>query len=138
MQLSEQQMYNEALIQLVVLLYQIDGRVSLSEQDYLEELMEGMSWQSPISRQARLNAIISETRQCIERQQHVELLQTLKPILNMDANKTLEVAMAITAVDGERSEPETELLALLTHKILSKALLKSFSPRPTRVAFTAG
>jgi tellurite resistance protein len=138
MQLSEQQMYNEALIQLVVLLYQIDGRVSLSEQDYLDALMEGMSWESPISRQARLNAIISETRQCVEQQQHVELLQTLKPILNMDADKTLEVAMAITAVDGERSEPETELLALLTHKILSKALLKSFTPPLSTVPLTAG
>lgn len=137
MQLSEQQLYNEALIQLVVLLYQIDGRVSLSEQDFLDTLMDEMEWQSPISRQARLSAIISETRQCVERQQHVELLQTLKPTLNIDADKTLEVAMAITAIDGERSEPETELLALLTHKILSKALLKSLSPQAPLVAVPA-
>ncbi len=31
--------------------------------------------------------------------------------------------MAITGVDGERSEEETELLSLLTHKLLAKALV---------------
>jgi len=35
----------------------------------------------------------------------------------------MEVAMAITGVDGERSEEETELLSLLTHKLLAKALV---------------
>ncbi|MEE3222031.1 MAG: TerB family tellurite resistance protein, partial [Pseudomonadota bacterium] len=35
MQLSEQQSFNQALIKLSVLLYQVDGMVTLSEQDYL-------------------------------------------------------------------------------------------------------
>ncbi|MET1218972.1 MAG: TerB family tellurite resistance protein, partial [Glaciecola sp.] len=38
MQLSPLQRFNEALIKLSVLLYQIDGKITLSEQDYLEDV----------------------------------------------------------------------------------------------------
>ena len=55
MQLSEQQSFNQALIKLSVLLYQVDGMVTLSEQDYLSSMVESLDWQSPICREAFLN-----------------------------------------------------------------------------------
>ena len=104
MQLSPNQRFNEALIKTAVLLYQVDGLVSLTEQDYLEELINDLKWQSPICKDAFLTQAIQADE------------------LNFDAAKVLEVAMGITGVDGERSEHETELLHYLTHKLLAREL----------------
>jgi tellurite resistance protein len=123
MQLSEQQSFNQALIQLSVLLYQVDGVVTLSEQDYLSEIVDSLSWESPICPEAFLNDTIYQTRKAIDTGDAVSYMRSLKNALSFDADKTLEVAMAITGVDGERSEAETELLSLLTHKVLAKALV---------------
>ena len=123
MQLSEQQSFNQALIKLSVLLYQVDGMVTLSEQDYLNAMVESLDWQSPICREAFLNDTIYQTRKAIDTGDTITFLRSLKHDLSFDAEKTLEVAMAITGVDGERSEEETELLSLLTHKLLAKALI---------------
>ena len=123
MQLSEEQSFNQALIKLSVLLYQVDGMVTLSEQDYLNAMVESLDWQSPICREAFLNDTIYQTRKAIDTGDARTFLRSLKHDLSFDAEKTLEVAMAITGVDGERSEEETELLSLLTHKLLAKALI---------------
>ncbi|CAI4166731.1 Tellurite resistance protein [Alteromonas macleodii] len=123
MQLSEEQSFNQALIKLSVLLYQVDGMVTLSEQDYLNAMVESLDWQSPICREAFLNDTIYQTRKAIDTGDARTFLRSLKHDLSFDAEKTLEVAMAITGVDGERSEEETELLSLLTHKLLAKALV---------------
>ena len=123
MQLSEQQSFNQALIKLSVLLYQVDGVVTLSEQDYLNEIVEKLDWESPICPEAFINDTIYQTRKAIDTGDALPYLRSLQQDLTYDAEKTLEVAMAITGVDGERSEAETELLSLLTHKVLAKALV---------------
>lgn len=122
-QLSEQQNFNQALIKLSVLLYQVDGMVTLSEQDYLNSVVDSLDWQSPICPEAFLTDTIYQTRKAIDTGDTISYLKSLKQHLSFDAEKTLEVAMAITGVDGERSEEETELLSLLTHKLLAKALV---------------
>lgn len=123
MQLSAKQYFNQALIKMAVLLYQVDGMVSLSEQDYLEALVDDLDWQSPICSDAFLNDAIFQARQAIDTAQQREYLKSLKPELSFDVEKALEVAMSITGADGERSEKETELLSLLTHKLLAKELI---------------
>lgn len=123
MQLSDQQSFNQALIKLSVLLYQVDGMVTLSEQDYLNDMVESLDWQSPICAEAFLNDTIYQTRKAIDTGDAITYLRSLKDDLAFNAEKTMEVAMAITGVDGERSEEETELLSLLTHKLLAKALV---------------
>ena len=123
MQLSEQQSFNQALIKLSVLLYQVDGVVTLSEQDYVNEIVEKLDWESPICPEAFINDTIYQTRKAIDTGDALPYLRSLQQDLTYDAEKTLEVAMAITGVDGERSEAETELLSLLTHKVLAKALV---------------
>lgn len=123
MQLSDQQSFNQALIKLSVLLYQVDGMVTLSEQDYLNDMVDSLDWQSPICPEAFLNDTIYQTRKAIDTGDAITYLRSLKDDLAFNAEKTMEVAMAITGVDGERSEEETELLSLLTHKLLAKALI---------------
>jgi tellurite resistance protein len=123
MHLSEQQSFNQALIKLAVLLYQVDGMVTLSEQDYLNAVVEELDWQSPICPEAFLTDTIYQTRQAIDTGDTLQYMRNLKDDLVFDAEKALEVAMMITGVDGERSEEETELLSVLTHKLLAKALV---------------
>lgn len=122
MQLSPNQRFNEALIKTAVLLYQVDGLVSLTEQDYLEELINDLKWQSPICKDAFLTQAIHEARVANDAGDALEFLKSQADELNFDAAKVVEVAMGITGVDGERSEHETELLHYLTHKLLAREL----------------
>lgn len=122
MQVSARQNFNQALIKMAVLLYQVDGKVSLSEQDYLETLVDELDWQSPICTEAFLNDAIFQARQAIDTEQQRTFLKSLKEALSFDVDTALEVAMNITGIDGERSENETELLSLLTHKLLAREL----------------
>ena len=127
MQLSTQQQYQEALIKMAVLFYQVDGKITLTEQDYLDELLESLDWDSPISRDAFMNDVIYHTRTAIDAGEATDVLKSLQPQLVKDANRAVEVATVMTGVDGERSDEETELLSLLTHKLLAKALTETVS-----------
>ncbi|QPG04800.1 TerB family tellurite resistance protein [Salinimonas marina] len=123
MQLSSQQTFNQALIRLSVLLYQVDNKVTLTEQDYLEELLASLDWQSPICREAFFNDVVYQTRLALDTGEGIYYLRSFKDDLLFDAEKAMEVAMAMTGIDGDRSEEETEILALLSHKMLAKALV---------------
>jgi len=125
MHLSEEQKFNQALIKLAVLFYQVDRKILLSEQDYLEELVESLKWDSPICREAYVNEVIYQTRTALDTGDAADILRSLQTDLAFNANQALEVAMAMSGVDGERSEEETELLSLLTHKVLARELTAS-------------
>ncbi|MBF7074890.1 TerB family tellurite resistance protein [Glaciecola sp. MH2013] len=120
---QQSQQHNEALIKLTVLLYQIDGIVTLTEQDYFQELVDNMPWHSGISKEAFINDAIHQARAAIDSLKAPDFIRALSDELNIDAAKTLEVAMAITKADGERSEEEVELLALLANRVLAKGLV---------------
>ena len=122
MQLSPLQRYNQSLIKLAVLLYQVDGKITLSEQDYLEGVISKMRWQSPISITAFCNEAIHLAREAVDNDEAVEFVRDMANDLNFDANHVVEVAMGITGIDGERSEREAEVLHYLTHKLLAKEL----------------
>ena len=120
---QQYQQHNEALIKLTVLLYQIDGKITLSEQDYFDNLVNEMSWHSGISKEAFINDAIHQAREAIDGFAAPEFIRSLSDELNIDAARTLEVAMAITKADGERSEEEVELLALLANRVLARGLV---------------
>ncbi|GGW74665.1 tellurite resistance TerB family protein [Alteromonas halophila] len=130
MQLSPLQHFNEALIKLAVMLYQVDGTVTLTEQDYLSALVDELDWQSPICPEAFLNQSIYDARRALDLGEQLPYLRELQSALEYDADKALEVAMAITGVDGERSIEETEILSLLTHKLLARALVSQSRTQP--------
>ena len=122
MQLTEQQGFNEALKKLLVLLYQIDGKVSLKEQDYLDQVITQLDWGSSISQSAFLNDAIHRARQVIDNKDCKAFIRDLGYELNQDANRALDLAMELTGIDGGRTEEETELLAYLTNRVLGKSL----------------
>ena len=125
MHLSEEQRFNQAIIKLAVLFYQVDRKILLSEQDYLEELIESLEWDSPICREAYVKEVIYQIRTALDAGEAVDTLRSLQSDLSFDANTALEVAMGMSGADGERSEEETELLSLLTHKLLARELVAS-------------
>ena len=122
MQLSPLQRFNESLIKLSVLLYQIDGKITLSEQDYLEQVIAELVWQSPISLEAFTNDAIHQARVAVDNDEALAFVKAMVDDLNFDAEKVVEVAMGITGIDGERSEQETDILNVLTHKYLAREL----------------
>ncbi len=74
-----------------------------------------------------MNDVIYHTRTAIDAGEATDVLKSLQPQLVKDANRAVEVATVMTGVDGERSDEETELLSLLTHKLLAKALTETAS-----------
>lgn len=119
---TKYQDFNEALIKLSVLLYQIDGKVTLTELDYFDELVEKLHWHSGISKPAFINDAIHKARQAIDAGEPQDYIRSLADGLNIDPARALEVAMDITNVDGKRSEEEIELLALLSNRVLARGL----------------
>ncbi|MGQ8365257.1 TerB family tellurite resistance protein [Glaciecola sp. 1036] len=121
--LVSQQQFNEALIRMMVLLYQADGKVTLTEQDFFNDTIEEMHWYSGIALPAFINQVIHDARQALDSQLGADYLKGLANELNIDAATAFEVAMSITAVDGKRSDEELELLSLLSNKILARGLV---------------
>lgn len=121
--LREAQAFNEDVIKLAVLLYQIDGKITLSEQDYFDELVSNMTWYNGVSIEAFVNDAIHQSRNAIDRNETREFLFSLSRGLNHDPATALEIAMAITQVDGKRSEDELELLSLLSNRVLAKGVV---------------
>lgn len=116
------QKFNEALVRMMVLFYQIDGKVTLSEQDYFDTVTESLDWRSGTVLPSFINKAIHEAREAIASTASREYLRELGNDLNFDAAKSFEVAMDITAADGKRSDEELELLSLLSNRVLAKGL----------------
>lgn len=120
---TAQQAFNEALIKLLVLLYQIDGKVTLTEQDLFDDILAQLDWHSGVSISAFVNDAIHQARLAIDHQRAREFLFSLANGLNHDPARALELAMDITEVDGRRSEDELELLGLLSNRVLAKGFI---------------
>lgn len=118
MELSPKQRFNEALLTLGTVLYQIDGKVSLSEIDYIDELVPLSEWESPLDKIGVQNAIIHKCREAIDCNQAVELVRSLKDDLMFDADKALEVAKHVVAADDVLQDEELEILAFLENRLL--------------------
>lgn len=127
MQLSSNQKFNQALIQMAVLLYQVDRKVTLTEQEALDEVISKVDWESPISIEAFKTEAIYLARQALDIGEGMNFLKAMKEDLLFNADKALETACFITGVDGDRSEEEVEYLHFLTHKLLAKALVSSLA-----------
>jgi tellurite resistance protein len=119
----KEQAFNEALIKLMVLLYQIDGKVTLGEQDYFDEVIEAMQWRSGVAISAFVNDAIHQTRVAIDTANTREYLFGLSTGLNINAAHALEVAMDISEADGNRSDDELELLSLLSNRVLATGVV---------------
>ncbi len=120
---AELQNFHEAMIRMMILLYQVDGKVTLTELEFFDKTINDFNWQSGISLAAFVNQVIYEVRQAIDAAHESHYLKSLGSALNYDSGKAFDVALKLTAVDGRRGDQEKELLALLSNKILAKGLI---------------
>jgi hypothetical protein len=121
-ELTAAQDFNESLIKLLVLLYQIDGKVTLTEQDLFDDITASLYWRSGVSISSFVTDAIHQARVAIDQKISREFLFALGPGLNVNPAQALEYAMDITEIDGKRSDEELELLALLSNRVLARGL----------------
>lgn len=122
--MSQQQEFVEALIKLCVLLYQADGKITLTEQDYLEEITAKVRWRGEMEIEDFLSQTIHEVREVIDGNREKDYVNSLQQALSLDANRALNEAIGIALADGSIVEVEQEILDHLSHKVLAKALRK--------------
>ncbi|MEM0909509.1 MAG: TerB family tellurite resistance protein [Pseudomonadota bacterium] len=118
------QNYQEAVIKMMVLLYQVDGKVTLTELEFFDPTISEFDWQSGISIEAFVNHVIHEVRQAIDCGDSFGYLKSLRSALNHDSDSAFDIALKLTASDGRRGDDEKELLALLSNKVLAKGLVE--------------
>lgn len=111
---KDDQRISECLIELATFFYKIDRRVSLAEQDYIDDLMKSIKWESTIhivSYQAdcvaRVNTIFDST----EDQVCEYLSRLMEELLELGGDKQAKViAKEISDADGEIADEESKYL----------------------------
>lgn len=117
-----EQAFNEALLKLCMLLYRIDGKITLTEQDYYKALYTNLNWQGEDDFEEFQRKSIHEVRNAVEQDQVRAFILNHKDALNYNAKKALSVAQGISYIDGELAEQEQEILEFLENRILARSL----------------
>lgn len=120
--MEEQQQFNEALSKLCILLYQIDGKITLREQEYFQAVHEKFDWQGDVDFEDFHSRAISQVRDVIESREEKQFVNSLRDALALDAKKALAVAQGISNIDGDLADEELEILDYLQDRVLAKAL----------------
>lgn len=120
--MQEQQEFNEALTKLCILLYQIDGKITLREQEYFRAVHEKFDWHGEVDFEDFQSRAISQVRDVIQSKEEKRFVSSLREALELDAKKALAVAQGISNIDGELADEEMEILDYLQERVLAKAL----------------
>ena len=120
--MNAQQQFNEALMKLCILLYQSDGKITLSEQDYLDALAKTIYWQGDEEIEDFQSRAIRQVRDIIASQEQMSFISGLKKALSFDAKRAFAVAQGIAHIDGEVADEEQDILDYLENKVLAKEL----------------
>ena len=114
---QNEQAVNELLIELATFFYKIDKRVSLEEQEYMENLMAGLKWTSPTNIEtyqsgciARVNKIDSAP----ESEVYSYLTKLMESLEKVDGvAQAKEIAREISDADGEIADDEVKYLKFI-------------------------
>lgn len=117
-----EQQFNEASLKLCMLIYRIDGKITLTEQDYYQALYSNLDWQGEQDLEEFQRQSIHEVRSAVDDGEIKPFILSLKDALNFNAKKALIVAQGISHIDGEIAEEEQEILDYLQNRVLAKAL----------------
>ena len=120
--MNAQQQFNEALMKLCILLYQSDGKITLSEQDYFDALAAKIRWQGEEDLEDFQSQSIHEVRDVISSHEQVTFINGLKKALSYDARRAFAVAQGIAHIDGEVTDEEQDILDYLENRVLAKEL----------------
>lgn len=117
-----EQQFNEALLKLCMLIYRVDGKITLSEQDYYQAIYSNVDWHGEEDLEEFERQSIHQVRQVVDSGNINSFLLSLKEPLSFNAKKALTVAQGIAHIDGEIAEQELEILEFLQNRLLAKAL----------------
>ncbi len=108
---------SEAIIALLTLLYQADGKVRYQEQDLFEKLLEDLPWQKPVQSKAAFHhQMIAQSRTALAEDQLNDYLADIVPILNSDP-QVLAMLRDLAMADGDLDVREAEILGLVIKNI---------------------
>jgi len=116
--MTTQQNFNEALLRLAVLMYRIDGKIRLNEQELVDLITDNLDWDGANSISAVQNQAIAEARDAIRADKVEAYLAGLKDALMIDKKKTLDTARQIMQSDGEEATKERRLYDYLRQQLL--------------------
>ncbi|MDO6711047.1 TerB family tellurite resistance protein [Aliiglaciecola sp. 2_MG-2023] len=120
-----EQSFNEALLKLCMLLYRIDGKITLSEQDYYDSIFHHINWQGEEDMEEFQRQSIHQVREVVENGEAKKFVMSLKDPLSFNAKKALALAQGICLIDGEIADQEQEILDYLKLRVLAKFLDKN-------------
>lgn len=115
---DDEQKVSEKLIELATFFYKIDRRVSLAEQNYIDQLVENSVWKSSISAEsfhrdciARINRIVVQR----EEQISVYLSDLMQEISDLGAaSKAKALVREVADADGEIADDEIKYLDIVS------------------------
>ncbi|MDX1537192.1 hypothetical protein [Arsukibacterium sp.] len=117
--MATQQDFNEALLKLAILMYRIDGKIRLNEQELLDEIGDQLDWQGVNSITAVQNQALADVRQAISSNQVEGYLTNLKPALQFNKQQALDTARELMQSDGEEAKQERQLYDQLLHLLMA-------------------
>ncbi|WP_213997661.1 TerB family tellurite resistance protein [Arsukibacterium sp.] len=115
--MANQQDFNEALLKLAILMYRIDGKIRLNEQELVDEIGDKLDWDGVNSITAVQSQAMADIRQAISSNQVEAYLTTLKPALQFDKQQALDTARQIMQSDGEEAQQERRLYDMLVQML---------------------
>ena len=115
--ISNRQEVNEKLVELATFFYKIDGRISLPEQAYMEELLNSLEWNSTTPVETFQNECIARINQlklsdsAIVASYLTGLMTRLEELEAID--QAIAIAKEISDADGEIADDEVRYLEVV-------------------------
>jgi hypothetical protein len=116
--MSTQQAFNESVLKLAIMMYRIDGKIRLNEQERVDELADGLVWDGVNSITAIQSQAMADVREAIRADRTEAYLASLKDGLMFDKQKALDIAKQIMQSDGEEALKERRLYDYLRQQLL--------------------
>lgn len=116
--MATQQTFNEALLKLAILMYRIDGKIRLNEQELVDGIADSLSWDGINSITAIQSQAMADVRDAIRADKTDAYLAGLKDALMFDKQKALDTAKQIMQSDGEEALKERRLYDYLRQQLL--------------------
>ena len=116
--MATQQLFNEALLKLAIMMYRIDGKIRLNEQELVDAISDSLDWSGINSITAIQSQAMADVRDAIRGDKTEAYLASLKDALMFDKQKALDTAKQIMQSDGEEALKERRLYDYLRQQLL--------------------
>ena len=116
--MATQQRFNEALLKLAILMYRVDGKIRLNEQELVDDIADCLDWSGVNSITAVQSQAMADVRQAISANKVEAYVIGLKNDLMFNKQLALDTAKQIMQSDGEEAIQERRLYDMLRQSVL--------------------